>query len=203
MPVEIIDCEQGEELWLASRLGIPTASMFATVKAKGRSVGESKTRKEYMYKLAGERITGEQMSGFKNGNMDRGHIMEPDARNAYVFMTDTEVQQVGFMRNGDKGASPDSLIADNALLEIKTKFPHLQIAVLMEDRIPPEHVAQVQGQLWVAERDWCDFVSYWPGLPLFIKRVERDEKYIATLAREVAQFNEELAELEEKIRRML
>ena len=78
------------------------------------------------------------------------------------------------------------------LLEIKTKLPHLHLEVLEQDRLPPEHVAQVQGQLWVSGRDYWDFVSYWPKLPLFVKRVERDEAYIAGLAQAVADFNGEL-----------
>lgn len=186
--MEIFDCEQGTPEWRAARLGIPTASEFAAVKAKG----EGKTRRTYMMKLIGELITGEPTEGFSNGHMDRGHEMEPDARNLYAFRLDVEPVQVGFIRNGRKGASPDSLVLDNGMCEIKTKLPHLQAEVLLADRLPPEHMAQLQGNLWVAEREWIDFVSYWPKMPLFVKRVYRDEIYIKNLAAEVDLFNAEL-----------
>jgi hypothetical protein len=193
--IEVFDCLQGTPEWHACRLGIPTASEFKTVMAKG----EGKTRRTYMLKLIGERMTGELTDSYSNAHMERGKAMEAEARDAYSFMTDIEPQIVGFLRNGDKGASPDSLAGDVGLIEIKTKLPHLQLEVLLSDRVPPEHVAQIQGALWVAEREWIDFVSYWPKLPLFVKRVHRDEAYIAKLAAEVKAFNEEMLAIIEQI----
>ncbi len=193
--IEIIQCEQSTPEWYEARLGIPTASRFKDVLAKG----EGKTRKRYMLDLAGERLTGEPCEGFTNAHMERGKAMEDEARDLYMFMTDTECKCVGFIRNGDKGASPDSLIGENGMLEIKTKLPALQIECILADKLPSEHVAQVQGALWVAEREWLDFVSYWPKLPLFVKRIHRDEDYIKNLAAEVAKFNSEMLELIEKI----
>lgn len=76
--------------------------------------------------------------------------------------------------------------------EIKTKLPHLQAEVLLANRLPPEHLPQCQGNLWVAEREWIDFVSYWPKMPLFVKRVYRDEKYIAMLCAEAERFLAEM-----------
>ena len=198
--MQIIECDQGSEAWIAARMGIPTASEFATVMAKGRSGGESKTRATYMRKLAGEILTGKPMDHFGNAHTDRGHEMEPDARNTYSFMRDVEPQLVGFIRNGAKGCSPDSLIGNDGMLEIKTKLPHLQIEALEYQRIPPDHRAQCQGQLWVAEREWIDFVSYWPGLPLLVAREYRDEEYIRQIAEAVDQFNDELGALVERIR---
>lgn len=195
MDLQIIDCEQGSPEWFAARAGIPTASMFDTVCAKGRGGAESKTRKKYLYQLAGERITGQPMENYSNGYMERGKAMEGEARDLYAMVNDCEPQRVGFMRRGDAGASPDSLIGPDGLLEIKTKAPHLQIEVLLADRLPPEHVDQVQGQLWISGRSWCDFVSYFPGMPLFVARVHRDEKHIATIKAEVEEFNAEMAAL--------
>jgi predicted phage-related endonuclease len=86
------------------------------------------------------------------------------------------------------------------MLEIKTKLPHLLIDCLLKDNFPPEHRAQCQGALWVAEREWIDIAVYWPGLPLFVKRAHRDEEYINQIASAVAQFNEELAEIVAKVR---
>ena len=182
-------------------MGIPTASMFAAVMAKtGPRGGIPKTRQTYMRKLAGEIITGEPADNYSNDHMDRGHEMEPEARNMYAFDHDADPQLVGFIRNGDKGASPDALLGDNGLLEIKTKLPHLLIPLLLEGEFPPEHQAQCQGQLWVAEREWLDFVAYWPRMPLFVVRVERDEEYIKEMAAAVAMFNKQLADMVEQIK---
>lgn len=196
MTVQILTCEQGSVDWFAARRGIPTASEFSTVMAKG----EGKTRKAYMLKLAGEILTEEPMESYSNGNMERGKVMEDDARTAYALLKDVDPVRVGFIRNGDKGCSPDSLIGERKGLEIKTALPHIQIDRLMRNELPSEHRAQVQGSLWVAERDTWDFVSYWPKLPLFVKPVYRDEGYIANLAGEVARFNDELQKVVEQIR---
>lgn len=191
MTIQLFHCDQGTDEWRRCRLGIPTASEFGSILAKG----ERKMRHTYMMKLLGERFTGEPADNYTNGHMERGKAMEDEARRLYAFMQDAEPVRVGFVRRGDVGCSPDSLVGDDGMLEIKTKLPHLQIAALIAGKLPPEHLAQVQGQMWVAERQWVDFVSYWPKLPLFVKRVPRDEAYIATLVAEVEQF---LAELNDK-----
>jgi hypothetical protein len=196
MAPRIIECQQGEPEWFAARLGIPTASEFSTVMAKG----EGKTRRSYMLKLAGEILTGEPMESYSNPHMERGKEQEAEAREAYELMKDVDCQQVGFIRNGDKGCSPDSLIGDAGGLEIKTALPHIQVERLLKGDLPSEHRAQVQGVMWVAERQWLDFVSYCPRLPLLIVRVTRDDGYIATLAGAVKAFNEELASVVEAVR---
>lgn len=194
--IQILNCAQGTEEWHLARAGVPTASKFATVMAKG----EGKTRSKYMRQLAGEIITGKPMESFSNAHTDRGHVMEPEARELYAFATDTAPEQVGFIRNGPKGCSPDSLIGDNGMLEIKTKLPDLLIECLERDEFPSEHRAQCQGALWVAEREWIDIVVYWPEMPVFIKRAHRDEEYITKLSSEIDRFNDELAALVERIR---
>lgn len=201
MELQIFNCEQGTPEWYAARAGIPTASEFDTVLAKGKSGGESKTRRTYMLKLVGERLTGAPMYSYNNDHMDRGKEMEAEARTLYSMVSDLEPVQIGFMRRGDAGASPDSLVGDAGLLEIKTKLAHLQLDVLLTDELPPEHRAQCQGQLWIAQREWVDFVSYWPGLPLFTKRVFRDEDYIKRLAEAVRAFNAEMEETISKVQR--
>lgn len=198
--MEVLDLVQGDDAWFQARLGIPTASRFSTVLAKGRGGGESKTRSTYMRQLAGERLTGEPMESFSNSHMERGTLLEPEARMAYELLKDVEVAQTGFVKNHGAGASPDGLIGGDGLLEIKCKYPAGLIEYHERGEIPPEHVAQVQGQLWVTDRIYCDFVGYCPGMPTFITRVERDEDYIATLADEVAQFNAELDRMVEKLR---
>lgn len=186
--VQIFDCPQNSPEWLEARRGIPTASRFADVLAKGQGI----TRRKYLYTLAGEVLTGEVQPAFTTEAMERGHVMEADAVNLYAFERDVEPVMCGFMRRGRAGCSPDRLLGADGLLEVKSKLPHLQLEVLERNTLPPEHKAQVQGQLWVSGRDWCDFISYWPRLPLFVKRVERDEPYIKTLAQAVADFVGEL-----------
>jgi hypothetical protein len=197
---ENITCEQGTDDWFRARMGIPTASEFATVMAKGRAGGDSKTRQTYLYKLAGEIITGQPMESFSNAHMERGKLMEDEARAFYEFMTDTQCERVGFIRSGRKGASPDSLIGATGLVEIKTKLPHLMIEAILRGEFPPEHKAQCQGQLWVAEREWIDIAVYWPGLPIFVTRATRDEAYIRELSDAVDAFNAELDLIVDRVR---
>lgn len=202
--MKIIECEQGTEAWYAARMGIPTASEFQCLLAKGKDGGDSKTRKTYMYKLAGELITGKPMYSFLNDHMERGKEMEDEARQLYCMLHDTEVTQVGFLKldttaEDTCGASPDSLIGDSGLLEIKTKLAHLQIELLLSGRVPSEHVAQLQGELYVSGRQWVDLCCYWPGIKPFVTRVERDEEYIARIGTAVREFNRELASVVERV----
>jgi hypothetical protein len=199
--IQIIDCEQNTPEWYAARLGIPTASMFSTVMASGRGGGESVTRRTYMLKLAGELLTGEPMDSYSNAHMERGKAMEDEARDFYSYLTDAEPQRIGFVRNGPKGCSPDSFIGEAGMLEVKTKLAHLTIDCLLKDEFPAEHKAQCQGALWVAEREWIDIAVYWPKLPLFVKRATRDDVYIKKLSDAVDEFNHELAEMVERVRK--
>jgi hypothetical protein len=189
--LEVFDVEQGTEEWFACRLGIPTASRFKDILAKG----EGKMRRTYMMDLLGERLTGRVVEGYKSADMERGNEQEAEARAAYTFQSDVDPIEVGFIRNGEKGCSPDSLIGEDGMLEIKTRNPRLQLELLLDQKLPSEHKAQVQGQLWVAERKWCDFVSYCPGLKMVLIRVERDEEYIRALAEEVSRFVYDMNEL--------
>jgi putative phage-type endonuclease len=188
-----IVCEQGSVEWFQARAGIPTASEFATVMAKG----EGKTRRKYLLTLLGERMTGEVAESYSNAHMERGKVMEAEARDLYLFRTGAESRLAGVFVDDDlgAGASPDSVIGDDGLLEIKTALPHIQLERLLKGGLPTEHKAQVQGQLLVTGRQWVDFVSYWPKIPVHIVRVERDEPYIATLKQEIETFNGELSAL--------
>ncbi len=193
MGPQIFECEQGSPEWFAARLGLPTSSEFATVMAKGRDGGASLTRKSYLNRLAGEILTGEPAESYTNVHMERGKTMEEEAREAYAFMKDADPRLVGFIVNGPKGCSPDSLLGEEGGLEIKTALPHIQVERLLRGELPAEHRAQVQGNLWVTERKWWDFVSYCPRLPLLVVRVPRDDDYIAKISKAVDAFNEELA----------
>ncbi len=189
--IEIFECKQGTPEWYKCRLGIPTASEFHSMLAGG----QGKTRRTYLYKLVGERVTGESQETFTNMHTERGHVLEAEARDLYSYDV-ANLRTVGFIRrgtpNGFVGCSPDALVGDDGLLEIKTKLPHLQIEVLLGKRLPPDHVAQCQGALWVSGRKWLDFVSYWPGLPLFTIRVFPDLEYFAKLEEALEAFNKEM-----------
>jgi YqaJ-like viral recombinase domain len=186
--LQIFDCEQNSPEWRLARLGIPTASSFSDILAKG----EGKTRRTYMLKIAGEIITGEPMENIVTAAMERGHIMEAEARDLYALETGANLVRAGFFRNGRAGCSPDSLIGEDGGLEVKTMFPHLLIDVILKDELPTVHKAQVQGTLWITGREWWDLTVYWPGMPRFVKRAYRDEAYIQNLASEVDRFNTEL-----------
>lgn len=204
----IIDCEQGSDEWRAARAGIPTASNFATVMANGRDGGDLKTRTSLLYALAAEIITGEPIEDtFKSLAMQRGNAMEADARADYESRTGVEVQRVGFARNFSGlrlcGASPDGLVGFDGLLEIKTMRPDLIIPLLFNGSgMPPAHRAQVQGNIWVLEREWCDFKIYWPNMPNFTVRVHRDDVYIRQLSDEIERFNYDVNHIVEKLRKM-
>lgn len=199
---DYFDIEQGSPDWHRLRAGVPTASCFDQILAKGKGGAESLTRSRYLRTLAAERITGEPGEQFETDAMKRGKAMEAQARDFYALMhSDIEPELIGFVKNGVAGCSPDALLGNNGIIEIKTKRGDILVEVLLKNQMPQEHVAQVQGSLWVTEREFCDFVAYWPGLPLFVKRCYRDEAYIAALAKEVERFDAEVAEIVEKVRR--
>lgn len=201
--LEVIDCEQNSDEWIQARLGIPTASKFTEVQAKvGPRGGVPKGRQTYLRKLAGEVITGYPMDNYSNSYMDKGHERETEARELYGFLRGVEPIEVGFIRNGNCGCSPDALIGDDGMWENKNAEAHIQIERLENGVVPKEHIAQCQGQLMVAERAWLDFMSYSRGLPPLVVRIERDEAYISSLRESVDKFNDELSALVAKIRGM-
>jgi hypothetical protein len=206
--IQIFDMAQGSDDWHTLRLGKPTASRFADILAKG----EGKMRRKYLFELAGEIMTGESNETFNSFHMERGKTMEAEARDCYAAATGTELRRVGFVlsspiindgvtaRTVVVGCSPDSLVGDDGALEVKTKLPHLLIETIERNEFPPEHKAQCQGILWVTGRQWIDIICYWPKMPLFIKRAERDQDYIEKLAFSVSQFSKDLDELVSSLR---
>lgn len=194
--MQIIDCKQGEPEWFAARIGVATASNFSKVLAKGQGV----TRSRYLMQLLAEVATGQKADSYTSAQMQWGIDNEPEARQAYEMMFDVDVQQVGFCKHSARiGASPDGLVGDRGLLEIKCPDTVTHLETIFSGKAPTEYKAQMQGQIWVCERDWCDFVSYDPrvvnGNPFFCVRVNRDEEYIKTLDAEVNRFVEELEAL--------
>jgi len=205
----IIDVEQGSPEWFEARLGIPTASVLATVMASGKDGGASITRTKLMHRLAAEIITGQPgEEGFRSIAMERGNALEDEARQSYCRRKGVEPRRVGFVRNfsGTKlcGASPDSLLGFDGGLEIKTAKAEVLIPMLQRPApMPPEHRAQIQGSLWICERDWWDLTIYCHrSMPALDIRVYRDEVYIRELSNEVERFNHEKGKLVEQLKRM-
>ncbi|MBZ9539648.1 YqaJ viral recombinase family protein [Modicisalibacter tunisiensis] len=193
--MQILTMAQSTPEWQAARLGLVTMSELKTLLVKGKGpAGFGTGALSYMHQLMGERITGETADGFTgNAHTQRGHELEPVARELYQEASGLpRLEQVGIILNHGVGYSPDCLVESHGLVEIKTKLPKYQIELLLADELPQEHVAQCQGGLWVSEREWIDFVSYWPGMPLFIKRAYRDETLIRTIAERVDAFHEEM-----------
>ena len=194
--LEIFDMEQRSPEWFAVRRGIPTASNFSKVLAQG----QGKTRLKYLRDLAGERITGKSTESFTSKAMERGRRMEAEALNFYRVVTSGTVRKVGFGKNYGAGASPDALVDDDGMVEIKTAEPSVLIPILESGRTPSEHVAQLQGNLWVFEREWIDLEIYWPDMQTFDVRVLRDDRYIdGTLAPGMRRFIDDLEELVERL----
>lgn len=205
MSPRIINCEQGTPEWFQARMGLPTASMFGVIPGFKKEAKDKKTRRDYMFKLAGEIIGREPMpESYTNDHMKDGKEKEDDARRRYAFEYDADPVQVGFVVNGRAGCSPDSLLGNNGILEIKRKLPYLLLDLHLseDDYFPPEHMAQCQGNLWVTEREYVDLAVYYsPRYPLVVKKLYRNEVYILQLVDAIRQFNAELDELVEQIRR--
>ena len=186
----IHNVQQGSPEWKSLRCGRITASCFSDVLCKGAG------RDNYMMKIIAERLTGISQDGFVNAAMEWGTQQEPYARLAYEAHKDVAVQQIGFAEyDSYVGVSPDGLVGDDGLLEIKSPNSSTHIEYLLRGKIPSKYVAQVQGQLWVMGRQWSDFCSFDPRVkerPYCCYRVERDDKYIDNLKSEIGKFISEM-----------
>ncbi len=190
--------EQGSAEWKALRLGKVTASRVADVVAKTKS-GWGASRANYMAELIAERLTGVPAESYTNAAMAWGTEKEPEARSAYEFRTDATVEQIGFVDHPAipmTGASPDGLVGDDGMVEIKCPNTATHLDTLLGQSVPDKYVVQMLWQMACSGRKWCDFVSYDPRLPeamrLFVQRLHRDDKRIAVLEMEVVTFLDEL-----------
>ena len=197
--------EQRTTEWHTARLGKVTASRVADVIAKTKT-GYGASRANLMADLICERLTGQPASTFTNAHMEWGTEQEPHARAAYSARTGELVEEVGFIQHPrleHAGASPDGLVNDEGLVEFKCPATSTHLDTLLAGEVPTKYIPQIQFQMACTGRKWCDFVSYDPRLPehlrMFVKRVERDDKYITTLEGEVKTF---LAELNEKLEKL-
>ncbi len=201
--------EQGTEEWHQLRLGCVTGSRVADVLAKIKS-GESASRSDYRTDLVVERLTGKPTDFFTNSAMQWGTDQEPFARIKYEEKFDLFVEQIAFVKHPTIeffGASPDGLVGADGMLEIKCPNSKTHIKYLNDGKPPSKYIPQMQCQMSVTGRKWCDFVSFDPrmpeGLDFFVVRLERDEEYIKAMEAEVQQFlNEvdaELSQLRKKL----
>lgn len=198
--------EQGTPEWFAQRLGKVTASRVADIIAKTKT-GVAASRGNYLAQLVAERLTGQAADSFKSGAMQHGTETEPMARMAYETETGQMVTEVAMIQHPKiemAGASPDGLVGEDGLVEIKCPNTSTHIATLMADKAPSGYMAQMQWQMACTGRAWVDFVSFDPRMPedmqLFIKRVPRDEKLIAEYEAEVIKF---LAEVQETVDKLI
>ncbi|MCG9021480.1 YqaJ viral recombinase family protein [Laribacter hongkongensis] len=194
--------EQRTEEWFAARLGKVTASRVADVMTKTKS-GYAASRQNYMAELICQRLTGTQEIRFSNAAMQRGTELEPHARARYIIETGEIVTEVGLIDHptiAGFGASPDGLVGDTGLIEIKCPNTWTHIETIKTGKPKPEYIKQMQTQMACTGRQWCDFVSYDDRLPddmqYFCTRIERDDALIAEIETEVSAF---LAELEAEI----
>lgn len=184
--------------WFAARSGKVTASRVADVIAKTKT-GWGASRANYAAQLVAERLTGTVEEGYTNAAMQWGTDQEPEARIAYEFRHEVTVFEVGFVPHPSiamAGASPDGLVGEFGLVEIKCPNTATHIETLRSGSVPGKYLTQMQWQMACTQRDWCDFVSFDPRMPeamrLFVRRVPRDEDLIAELEREVVAFLAEI-----------
>ena len=194
--------EQRSEEWFAARCGKVTASRVADIMARTKT-GPSASRENYLAQLVCERMTGKPAESYSNAAMAWGTEQEPFARAAYESAKDVLVEEVGFVPHpsfSEAGASPDGLVGEFGLVEIKCPNTATHIQTLLEQKVPEKYNTQMQWQMACTQRHWCDYVSFDPrmaeGLQLFIKRVEFDPVYVGKLDKEIVNF---LLDLEDKI----
>jgi len=186
---------QGSPEWHAAKLGKVGASRTRDITATTKSGGYTAGRDNYAAELVTERLTGEPAPKFVSAAMANGTEVEPEGRAAYAFQSDVDVVEVGFIDHPTIamcGASPDGLVGEDGLVEIKCPNTATHLKTLLGAKIDPAYIDQMQMQMAVTGRKWCDFVSYDRRLPepmrLHVQRVMRDDKRIAAIELEVTQF---------------
>ena len=193
--MRIINCEQRSDEWYAARLGVPSASSFG--KIVDGSGNASKQQTDYLYKLAAQRLTGTREDTYMSAAMAEGIEREETSRWVYAMESGVVVEEVGFCLSdcGRFGASPDGLVGSEGLVELKNPIGGTAVAYLLNGALPSTYFQQVQGQLLVTGRDWCDFVSYYPNLPLLVIRCYREEEFLSKLEEELNQFCDKLDDI--------
>lgn len=198
--------EQGSEAWLAARVGVVTGSRFKDARDKLKSGQPSKSALGYAYDLARERCGGHAPSKFQNAAMRTGTEQEPVARMAYERRTGNLVEEVGFFttKEGGFGLSPDGLIDDDGVLEIKTMVSSDTLFTAVADGDVSAYMDQCMGYLWLLGRQWVDLVLWAPDLNhMVIKRIPRDEEAIESLEADLVAFSRLVTQYEATLRAAL
>jgi hypothetical protein len=192
--VKILDMPQGSAAWFAARIGIPTASQFHRL-ITPKEAKPSAQALPYRNQLIAEYLLGTSGDTTDFDFTARGADMEESARNYYELRADCDVEQVGFLLRDDGrcGGSPDGLVGADGMVEIKVPAAANHVAHLCDGFSAAEYRCQMQGNLWIAERDWCDLMSFHPTLPPVVVRWHRDDVFIKTLATIVEAFCDQLA----------
>jgi putative phage-type endonuclease len=180
---------QGTPEWLEVRRGKITASVVGQLLTSTYKPAKNEKVRMLAFELAAERITGRPNPHFESWDMKRGTIEEGMARDLYA-KHHAPVLQVGFVENGILGYSPDGLVGDDGLIEIKCRQSKFQVKTFWADEIPGEYMCQIQTGLLVTGREWCDYVQYSNGMPLFVKRVYRDEDIIDAIETAANEFED-------------
>jgi putative phage-type endonuclease len=185
---------QGSPEWIAARVGSLGASRLHEALARTKT-GYGASRANLLAELACERLTGVPAEKYVNAAMQNGIALEPEARAAYAWYCDADVVEVGLIKHptiANSHASPDGLVGEDGLVEIKAPQPATHLATLLGEAIPRKYLLQMAWQMASSGRQWCDFVSWCPVFPepmqLFVKRVHRDDALIETIERDVIEF---------------
>lgn len=201
--IPLFDIEQGSEQWFAEKAGKPGASSFDKIlTTKGEP---SKSRTDYIFELAAERIIGKQVDGYSNAHMQRGTAMEPEGRALFEFIKGVELKQVGLVYRDESRrvlCSPDGLL-ETAGFEQKNPLAKTHAKYLFGDKLPADYFQQVQGGMWVCGFETWWFMSNYPGMPPLIIEVHRDEKWISRLSVLMDEFLDELDEVHQKLLRKI
>ena len=178
------DLIQGTDEWHAARCGMVTASVAGKLLTSTLKVADNESSRGVVLTLAAERITGYVDPTYCGSSMERGHEDEPYARDTYSEHV-APVDEAGFMVRdfGDYriGYSPDGLVSVDGQIEVKSRLQKIHLRAILEDRVPAENMAQLQCGLLVSGRDWCDYVSFCGGMPLYVKRVKPDLAWHAAI----------------------
>tara|TARA_R110000744_G_scaffold238160_1_gene355509 strand:- start:54 stop:665 length:612 start_codon:yes stop_codon:yes gene_type:complete len=198
--------KQGSQEWLLARCGKVTASRVSDVIAETKS-GFGVSRANYMAELIAEQLTGTPASNFSNASMQWGTDTEPQARAAYEFFSDQKVTEVALIDHpliSMCSASPDGLVGDYGLIEIKCPNTSTHINTLINKKVPKKYFTQMQFQMACTQRNWCDFISFDPrlsdDLQIFIYRVDKDLDFIKKTEESILLFQEEMAEKIKKLK---
>ncbi len=197
-----LDCEQGGQDWLLARLGKPTSSQFHRILTPGK-LKLASGRKAYQYELHAAALVGEPQDSEDSPWMERGRDLEPEAIAYYEFEKGVTCEKVGLCLTDDGrvGASPDRLVGDDGLLEVKNHGAAKHVGILLGDE-QHKHRCQVQGQLWVTGREWCDLLLYSPLLPPILTRHYPDPEWIEAWESALEIFLDEMEEGKARLREM-